>query len=71
MCAVQKKAVLKDMPGGVCGDCAHVSVVTSFHTLSVTGNPTLGRCPYYTGGKYCVLLSQRACEYFKTKKVYE
>ena len=67
MCAVRKKAVLKDT-AGVCGDCANVSVVTSFHTLSVTGKPTLGRCPYYTEGKYCVLLSQSGCEHFKTKK---
>ena len=52
---------------GICGDCAHVNVVTEQHTMSVFGNPTLGRCSYYTEGKYCVLLSQAGCEHFKYK----
>ena len=50
-----------------CGDCANVNVVTEQHTMSVFGKPTLGRCLYYTEGKYCVLLSQTGCEHFKSK----
>ena len=51
-----------------CRECAHVSVVTDFHTLTINGQkPTLGRCPYYTNGKYCVILSQKSCEHFKTR----
>ena len=41
----------------VCRDCVHVTIDTKFNTLSLKGEPTLGRCPYYTDGRYCVLLS--------------
>lgn len=52
----------------VCRDCAHVEVVTKHNTLTIDGHkPTLGRCPYHTGGKYCVLLSQRSCNNFIKK----
>ena len=51
----------------VCRDCANVTIETKFNTLSLKGEPTLGRCPYYTDGKYCVLLSQKSCEHFKNK----
>ncbi len=51
-----------------CGECAHVRVMMEFRTLSVKGEPTLGRCPYYEGGRYCVLLSQRSCEHFKERE---
>lgn len=51
----------------VCRDCVHVTIDTKFNTLSLKGEPTLGRCPYYTDGKYCVLLSQKSCENFKNK----
>ena len=51
----------------VCRDCANVTIDTKFSTLSLKGEPTLGRCPYYTDGKYCVLLSQKSCEHFKNK----
>ena len=51
-----------------CRECSHVTVVTDFHTLTINGQkPTLGRCPYYTGGKYCVILSQKSCEHFKAR----
>ena len=50
-----------------CGECVHVTIETKFNTLSLKGEPTLGRCPYYTDGKYCVLLSQKSCEHFKNK----
>lgn len=50
-----------------CGECVNVTIVTKFNTLSLKGEPTLGRCPYYTDGKYCVLLSQKSCEHFKNK----
>lgn len=51
----------------VCRDCVHVTADTKFNTLSLKGEPTLGRCPYYTDGQYCVLLSQKSCEHFKKK----
>lgn len=50
-----------------CGECSHVDIVTSFHTLSIGGAPTLGRCPYYENGVYCVLLSQAACGCFAAR----
>lgn len=50
-----------------CASCSHVKVVYDFHTLSVDGLPTLGRCPYYKDGQYCVLLSQKSCKHFKNK----
>lgn len=49
----------------VCRDCVHVTIDTKFNTLSLKGEPALGRCPYYTDGRYCVLLSQKSCEHFK------
>lgn len=51
----------------VCRDCANVTIETKFRTLSVTGEPTLGRCPYYKESKFCVLLSQKICEHFKKR----
>ncbi len=51
----------------VCRDCVHVTFETKFNTISLKGEPTLGRCPYYTDGKFCVLLSQKSCEHFKKK----
>lgn len=51
-----------------CRECAHVEEVTKFHTLTVDGRkPTLGKCQYYTNGKYCVLLSQKSCSNFKKR----
>lgn len=50
-----------------CGECALCEVEMKFETLNLKGNPTLGRCPHYTNKKFCVLLSQIACEHFKTK----
>ncbi len=48
-----------------CRECAHVTPVTDWHTLSVHDRqPTLGRCPYWTVSK-SVLLSQRSCTNFK------
>lgn len=48
-----------------CGDCAHVTPLHRFETLTVEGKrPTLGTCPYWTESK-CVLLSWRStCEHF-------
>ena len=46
-----------------CGECAHLTVMTEFHTLTVHGRkPTLGRCPYDTR---CRLLSERGCGKWK------
>lgn len=50
-----------------CGECAHCTPETAFHTLTVKDRrPTLGRCPEK---EFCVLLSQRAeqCFCIKTK----
>lgn len=64
------KKVRRDVTGSVivsrCAECSHVVVVHDFHTLSVEGVPTLGKCPYYKDGQYCVLLSQKGCEHFKS-----
>ena len=47
-----------------CRECANVTPVTDFHTLSVNGKePTLGKCPHWTNSK-SVLLSQKACNEF-------
>lgn len=53
-----------------CGECAEVTEVMRFHTLSVKGEPTLGECPNWTKSK-CVLLSQQACKQFKNRNVEE
>lgn len=50
-----------------CGECALCEVEMKFSTLSLKGEPTLGRCPYYAKGIYCVLLSRVACKHFKAK----
>lgn len=50
-----------------CRECANVTRVYEFHTLSIKGEPTMGKCPYWTQSK-CVLLSQKACvKHFKMK----
>lgn len=53
-----------------CGECAHVTVVTRFETLTVHGRkPTLGTCPYWTESR-CVLLSWRsACRHYMPRDV--
>lgn len=50
-----------------CGECALCEVEMKFETLSLKGKPILGRCPHYTNKKFCVLLSQTACEHFRSK----
>ena len=50
----------------ICRECAHVTEVTRFHTLSIKGEPTLGECPYWKESR-CVLLSQKSCSNFKAK----
>ncbi len=56
----------KEYEKHTCGECAHCTPVTAFHTLTVKDRqPTLGRCPEE---KFCVLLSQRACKKFSTKQ---
>lgn len=55
----------KKWVGRKCGECKNCTPETSHHTLSVHGRkPTMGRCPWYKDGKFCVLLSDRACEHF-------
>lgn len=50
-----------------CRECAFCEVEAKYETLSLKGDPTLGRCPHYTNRKYCVLLSQKACNMFRMK----
>lgn len=64
MCAKRtSKVVSKEVH--YCKECAFCEVETKFETLSLKGEPTLGRCPYYTNKRFCVLLSQSACNKFK------
>ena len=64
MCAKRKsKAVFKEVH--YCMECSFCEVETSFETLSLKGKPTLGRCQYYKDKKFCLLLSQRACDKFR------
>ena len=49
---------------GVCRDCALVTYVTKWETLSLKGEPTLGTCPYQD---VKVLLSLRGCPHWKEK----
>ena len=48
-----------------CRECAKVEIVTKFSTLSLKGEPTLGRCPHE---KYCVILNHKACDNFVMKR---
>lgn len=50
-----------------CCECVFCEVEMKFETLSVKGEPTLGRCPHYTNKKFCVILTQRACDKFRLK----
>lgn len=65
MCA--KAKIKKPQDTNHCRECAFCEIETKFVTLSLKGEPTLGRCPHYTNKEYCVLLSQRACEMFIMK----
>lgn len=65
MCA--KAKIKKTQTVNHCRECAFCEVETKFETLSLKGEPTLGRCPNYTNKEYCVLLSQRACKLFIMK----
>lgn len=56
----------KEYEKHTCGECRHCTPKTEFHTLTVKDRrPTLGRCPEH---RYSVLLSQRACQKFSTRK---
>lgn len=62
-----RKKVIKVEEIHYCKDCANVTPVTEFNTLTVHERlPTLGRCPYWTLSR-SVLLSERACSHFKKK----
>lgn len=46
-----------------CRDCAHHY---DEHSKAIDGHLILCRCPFkQEGGKYCIFLSDRACEQFK------
>ena len=50
-----------------CRDCQNCEPVTEFHTLSMKGEPTLGRCPYWTQSKSVLLSLDYCTEHFKRK----
>lgn len=49
-----------------CGMCKNCTPLTDFHTLSIKGEPTLGRCPKWTKSK-SVLLSLDWCKEIELK----
>lgn len=56
------KGVPAKHEGKTCGECAeHYGECSP----ALDGHMTLARCQYYTGGKYCVLMSDPACVHFK------
>jgi hypothetical protein len=48
--------------GKTCGECANHY---DEHSPALDGHMTLARCSHYTGGKYCVLMSDQACKHYK------
>ena len=50
-----------------CYECVFCEFEMKFETLSVKGASTLGRCPHYTNRKFCVLLTQKACDKFRLR----
>lgn len=44
--------------GERCGTCAHAKPYTSFHTLSIKGEPTMLDCPYKVWKR---LYGEKAC----------
>ena len=73
MVRTRKKPVPKKKeekkPKGTCGNCKHCTYVTDFHTLSLTGKPTFGRCPNWTQSK-SVLLSLDTCNLFDQREIF-
>ena len=53
-------------PLNKCRECVHVIPVTEHYSLSVKGEPTLGKCPYWEESP-CVALSQASCAKFDKK----
>lgn len=49
-----------------CRDCAHSY---DWHSKALDGHLILCRCPFkQQGGKYCIFLSDPACERFKARE---
>ena len=48
-----------------CRECAKVEILTKFSTLSLKGEPTLGRCPHE---KYGGILNHRGSSNFVMKR---
>ena len=59
----RKKTINKQEEIHYCRECARCVPDLTFYTLSIKGEPTLGKCPYVRVGR-CVLLSDRSCEHF-------
>jgi hypothetical protein len=47
----------------ICRDCENVKIIDDY--ISNNAEKIMGSCPFE---KYLILLSQQACEEFKTKK---
>ena len=65
--SIRKKIKPESAAVHKCMECEFCKEEMAFHTLSLKGEPTLGRCPYYTNGKFCVLLRQKSCKHFKLR----
>lgn len=59
-----RKKVIKKEERHCCGECGNAY---DFHSPALDGTPTLCRCQYYTEGKFCRIVSERACEHFKIR----
>ena len=50
-----------------CGDCANITPVYDFHTLSVKGDATLGECVYWTESKRVLLSWKSDCKHYRRR----
>ena len=55
-----KRNVIREKTINLCGECRHAEPVHRFHTLSISGKPTLAKCKY--SPNRCRLMSEIACD---------
>ena len=61
---MRKKRDVEGKKKHYCRECRHAVPVERFHTLSISGEPTLAKCKY--SPNRCRLLNEEACTtYFK------
>ena len=65
---VTKKRAVKAKVDWTCRDCQNCELVKDFHTLSIKGEPTLGRCQYWKESKSVLLSLDYCTENFKRKE---